>query len=76
MALFGEEESIFGYKGLKINLIYNASDMRPCVTIEFKTKMKQVGDVAPDDIPAVFKEFLPNGVCPPSRIWYVEMGVC
>ena len=57
--IFGDEESIFGYKGLKINLLYNATDMRPCVTVEFKKKYKAVGDVEPTDIQAALEPYLP-----------------
>lgn len=58
-AIFGDEESIFGYKGLKINLLYNASDMRPCLTVAYSKKFKAVGDVEPTDIRAAFEDCLP-----------------
>lgn len=57
--IFGDEESIFGFKGLRINLLYNATDMRPCVSVEFKKKYKTVGDVEPTDINAALEPYLP-----------------
>lgn len=60
-ALFGEQESIFGYKGLKIYLQYNACDMRPNVSTHYTRKYKQVGETEALDLQPVLKEFLPNG---------------
>lgn len=57
--IFGDEETIFGYKGLKINFLYNATDMRLNVTVEFKKKYKTVGDVEPTDINAALEPYLP-----------------
>lgn len=57
-----EEEEIYGYQGLKINLRYNASDMRPHFSY---TKAKEVpADVADKDqteIKESIETFLPEG---------------
>ncbi|CRK30546.1 hypothetical protein BN1708_005187 [Verticillium longisporum] len=58
--IFGNEEQIFGYKGLKINLRYSANDMRPHVQITSKEKFKAIGDTEPTDIRAVLQEHLPS----------------
>ncbi|KAG7121662.1 Histone acetyltransferase type B catalytic subunit like protein [Verticillium longisporum] len=58
--IFGNEEQIFGYKGLKINLRYSANDMRPHVQITSKEKFKAIGDTEPTDIRAVLQEHLPT----------------
>jgi histone acetyltransferase 1 len=60
-SIFGDEEQIFGYKGLKINLRYNASDMRPNFQIMYNKKFKAVGDTEPTDVKAVLEDFLPKG---------------
>jgi histone acetyltransferase 1 len=62
--IFGEEEKIFGYKGLKINLRYRANDMRPHLKISHGKKFKSLGDQEPDDIAAIFQEghHLPKGL--------------
>lgn len=60
--LFGEEEHIFGYKGLKINLKYDARDLRPNLTISYARKYTTVGDVEALDIKEKLKEFLPAGL--------------
>ncbi|KAI5928420.1 histone acetyl transferase HAT1-like protein [Camillea tinctor] len=59
-AIFGEDERIFGYKGLKINLQYDARDLRPNVSIASSKKFAAVGDVESLDIKTTLKEFLPG----------------
>ncbi|ORY69883.1 histone acetyltransferase type B catalytic subunit [Pseudomassariella vexata] len=59
-AIFGEDERIFGYKGLKVALLYNANDMRPNLTVSCIRKFKTVGEVAAVDVAQVLKEFLPG----------------
>ena len=58
-----EEEEIYGYKGVKINLRYNASDMRPHFSY---TKGKEVplgvADKEPTEIKESVKGFLPEGM--------------
>ncbi|KAM7196012.1 Acyl-CoA N-acyltransferase [Naviculisporaceae sp. PSN 640] len=58
--IFGDEEQIFGYKGLRINLRYHANDMRPNVQVAFKDQFEAVGDTEPLDIDMVMREFLPE----------------
>lgn len=60
-SLFGEQESIFGYKGLKINIAYNACDMRPNVNVSWEKKYKQLGETEALDIMPILEEFLPSG---------------
>lgn len=60
--IFGEEEQIFGYQGLKINLRYNSSDMRPHLSTSYGKKFKAIGETAPADIEEMMKEFLPEGM--------------
>lgn len=56
-----EEEEIYGYKGVKINLRFNASDMRPHFSY---TKGKEVpvglADKEPTEIKESIEEFLPT----------------
>lgn len=59
-SIFGEEESIFGYKGLAINLKYHASDMRPSFEVTYDKKFKAVGETEATDLKAVFEEYLPK----------------
>lgn len=59
-AIFGEKESIFGYKKLKINLKFNASDMRPSLQILYSKKFKPVGETEPADLNGLLEEYLPK----------------
>ncbi|PQE19091.1 histone acetyltransferase type b catalytic subunit protein [Rutstroemia sp. NJR-2017a BBW] len=58
--IFGDEESIFGYQALNINLKFNASDMRPGLQITYNKKFKAVGDVEPADLKEILEPFLPK----------------
>ena len=58
--IFGDEETIFGYQGLKIHLRYHACDMRPGLQISYNKKYKPVGETTATDIKAVLEDFLPQ----------------
>ena len=60
--IFGEEERIFGYKGLIIRLRFAAHNLRPHVHVSHDEKFKAVEDAAPVDIPEALKDFLPEGM--------------
>ncbi|KAK8110780.1 acyl-CoA N-acyltransferase [Apiospora kogelbergensis] len=55
-----DNEQIFGYKGLKVNLTYNATDMRPHLDVSCIKKFKTVGDAEAVDVVELMKEFLPG----------------
>lgn len=57
--IFGEEERIFGYHGLDIDIQFAAHDCRPHVRIKYDKKFAKVGDVRPMDCWNILKEFLP-----------------
>ncbi|KAI0526332.1 histone acetyltransferase type B catalytic subunit [Xylaria bambusicola] len=58
--IFGEEERIFGYKGLKVNLQYDARNLRPHLSISSSKKFNSVGEVEAVNVRDVMKEFLPG----------------
>ncbi|GAW24298.1 hypothetical protein ANO14919_138820 [Xylariales sp. No.14919] len=58
--IFGEDERIFGYKGLKINLQYDVRNLRPHLSISSAKKFTSVGEVEATDIREIMKEFLPG----------------
>ncbi|KAG9243816.1 acyl-CoA N-acyltransferase [Calycina marina] len=59
-SIFGDEESIFGYKGLKIQLRFGATDMRPNLHVFYTKKFKAVGDTEADDLKLKLEELLPK----------------
>jgi hypothetical protein len=61
-SVFGDDERIFGYQGLKVNLRYNACDMRPGLQIQYTKKFKQVGETGPTDLKAVLEPYLPKSM--------------
>ncbi|KAI0443856.1 histone acetyltransferase type B catalytic subunit [Xylaria telfairii] len=58
--IFGEDERIFGYKGLKINLQYDARNLRPHCSVSSSKKFNAVGEVEAVNVREVMKEFLPG----------------
>lgn len=54
--IFGEDEKIFGYKDLKINLRYRANDMRPHVQTSYSSKFTPIGETEPMDVMGMLKE--------------------
>ncbi|KXL46811.1 hypothetical protein M433DRAFT_57957 [Acidomyces richmondensis BFW] len=58
--IFGDEEAIFGYQDLSINLTFRAHDMRPTLTIEHGAIFKAQGEVRPTDIIEALSDFLPT----------------
>ena len=59
--IFGEEESIFGYQGLKLNLRFAAHNLRPNLEVLYDKKFKAVGDTKATDIQETLKEWTPEG---------------
>ncbi|KAL2155984.1 hypothetical protein VTH82DRAFT_728 [Thermothelomyces myriococcoides] len=59
-SLFGDNEEIFGYKDLEINLRYNASDMRPNLSVTYSKKFPGVGDTEATDVDSILREILPD----------------
>ncbi|KAL1855836.1 histone acetyltransferase 1 [Diaporthe australafricana] len=56
-----EEEEIYGYRGLKINLRFNASDMRPHFSYsKGKEVPANVADKEPTEIKESIEQFLPE----------------
>ena len=58
--IFGEEERIFGYKGLHIDVRFAEEDMRPNVVVSYDKKFTPVGDTVALDILSTMKEWLPR----------------
>ncbi|KAL8774264.1 MAG: hypothetical protein Q9209_001015 [Squamulea sp. 1 TL-2023] len=58
--IFGEEECIFGYQNLKINIRFAAHDLLPNVSVKYDKKFKTVGDTKALDIEETLREWLPE----------------
>ena len=57
--IFGEEEVIFGYQGLKTSLAFAAHNLRPNLQITYKQKFPDQGEVKASDIRGALQDFLP-----------------
>ncbi|WYZ40396.1 hypothetical protein EsH8_IV_000737 [Colletotrichum jinshuiense] len=66
-SIFGDDERIFGYKDLKINLRYRTFDMRPNVQVSWGKKFQSVGETEAADVDATLKEHLPLVAFQPAR---------
>ena len=60
--IFGDDETIFGYKGLIIKLRFAAHDLRSNVHISYDERFKTVEDIAAVDLNEKLKPFLPEGM--------------
>ena len=58
--IFGEDEAIFGYQDLAINITFRAHDMRPHIQIESSSKFQEIGGIKPTDLRESLAEFLPE----------------
>ena len=59
--IFGDEEQIFGYRGLIIRLRFAAHDLRPHVHISYDEKFKAVEDAKPLDLLGTIKPWISEG---------------
>lgn len=57
--IFGDDERIFGYQGLRISLRYHVADMRPHLKVKYDKKFRSVGATEPTDIEGLLREHLP-----------------
>ncbi|KOC13116.1 putative histone acetyltransferase type b catalytic subunit [Aspergillus flavus AF70] len=58
--IFGDDETIFGYKGLIIRLRFAAHDLRPHIHISYDEKFKTVGDTSAVDLIKTLSPFIPE----------------
>ncbi|KAK7519230.1 acyl-CoA N-acyltransferase [Phyllosticta citriasiana] len=56
--IFGEDETIFGYSDLELNLNFAAHDLKPSLQIKYDKKWVPMGETKAMDLEAILKEFL------------------
>ncbi|OCK83558.1 acyl-CoA N-acyltransferase [Lepidopterella palustris CBS 459.81] len=59
-AIFGEDEAIFGYSDLELNLDFRANDLKPSLDIRYSEKWKPIGETKAMDVKEMLKGFLPD----------------
>ena len=59
-SIFGNEEVIAGYQGLRIDLKLTAHDLQSYLGIHYERKHKTVGDSQATDIEGCLKPFIPE----------------
>src|ERR1700760_3791077 len=57
--IFGDEEVIFGYQDLAINLAFAAHNLKPHLSVSYGQKFPVQGEVKPTDIHEALRDFLP-----------------
>jgi histone acetyltransferase 1 len=60
--IFGDDEQIFGYKGLIIRLRFAAHDLRPHCHISYDEKFKPIGDTQALNLLDALKPFVQEGM--------------
>ncbi|KAL1305898.1 hypothetical protein AAFC00_004043 [Neodothiora populina] len=58
--IFGEEEAVFGYKGLDISLSFASHNLKPHVSISWDEKWEDRGEIKASDVRAALADFLPE----------------
>lgn len=61
-----ENDAIYGYKGLSIDLEFRQDDMSPALNISFESQLPEASsssaDSKVDDVEGILKEHLPEGI--------------
>ena len=73
--IFGDEERIFGYQNLKLNLRFAAHDLRPNLEVLYDKKFKPIGDTKATDIEETLKEWSPEGENVPAIFTKEKSGL-
>lgn len=58
--IFGDQESIFGYQGLRIGIRFAAHDLRSNIQITHEKRFEAVGDTKATDIEGTLKDWIPS----------------
>lgn len=58
--IFGEEEVVFGYRGLDMSLSLAAHNLRPHMSISWTEQFPQLGDIKASDIRGALQDFIPE----------------
>ena len=59
--IFGDQQKIFGYQGLRINLRFAEHNLRPHVQISYNKKFKALGDTKATHIEESLRPFVTPG---------------
>ena len=59
--IFGEDEAIFGYQGLKISLSFAAHNLKPHLAISYDRKFPDQGEIKATNVRELLQDFLPQG---------------
>jgi histone acetyltransferase 1 len=62
--IFGDAETIYGYKGLSINLSFAGWDMRGFLRVSWHQKINPALGIEAEDVRETLKEYLPDGIPP------------
>lgn len=60
--IFGDAETIYGYKGLRITLAFAGWDMRGYLKVTWGEKISPSLGVEVEDVTETLKEYLPDGI--------------
>ncbi|XP_004537047.1 histone acetyltransferase type B catalytic subunit [Ceratitis capitata] len=61
--IFGESESIFGYKDLQVRILYTAGPLHIYIGVEYSSRVNELssGDIKADNVVLTIAEKLPDG---------------
>lgn len=58
--IFGDQESVFGYQGLRIGIRFAAHDLRSNIQITHDKRFESVGDTKATNIEETLKDWIPS----------------
>ena len=58
--IFGEDETVFGYIDLELNLDFRANDLKLSLDIQYEEKWKPIGHTKAMDLKEMLKDYLPE----------------
>ncbi|KAJ8611526.1 hypothetical protein MRB53_037933 [Persea americana] len=73
--IFGDEEAVFGYKNLQIELKLTADTLAPSLDVSWDDKYEAVGDTEADDVEGLLAPFVPS-TCHHTHRTCVGGGEC
>jgi hypothetical protein len=66
--IFGDAETIYGYKGLSITLSFAGWDMKGYLNVSWRQKINPALGIDAEDVKETLKEYLPEGWFPLARV--------
>ena len=65
--IFGDEETVFGYRSLRMKLDFACDTLQPSFTSSYESAYPTTAETKPDDLEELLKDFIPGEQT--ARMW-------